>query len=1103
MTLTTRTVTNAGDPLCAPDGTPLAGITITFTLSNARGLPIDAWDSSTGERVTGIKTAITDASGEFSVALWPTDRSNTPVQYLCRASLPSVRNFMASLPSGDSVFSWGQLLASGLPLTAQQLDILDTYRAGFDAAAAAAAENAAKALAIFGDAADVAAAVGSVSADAEQVARDKQSANEDRLQTGWDRTATGQDKDATAADRLQTGLDRDSAADSALLAAENGAGQVALAAEQVSLAAEQAGLATSNGAAQVVLAADQAGISTTKAGQASDSAAAALATQADIQTNWSDKLATAATQAGIATTGAGTATAQAVISTTQAGLAATAKTQAEAAQALSQAAAAASAVALAAKDTIAIGLASVADTQAFWVRPNSTDGLTRYTHYRRDSATTYTLIGSLALGAEFDALVATLYKVGKNKFNKGMAFIANSRINATTGLPQFSGGWTEMVSDFFAILPNTTYAFNSVSNLPIAQYTANKAFIGLTTVTKAAPLATGATAAFARVQTYAADIAALQIEIGASYSAYENYTVLFDSSLLNTVTLLARPEIVAALAMLEPGKNKFNPAQVFIAEGRLTTNGDLSTNPNPGRQLTDFIEVSPSTQYSTNTGFTFAVYEYDADKRYIKQGTTYNLAPFTTTASTKYVRYLMYDVHTTTELYTLQIEKGAAFTFYEPYSLGFRGPLDASAVRAALKWANNALAMPSRQYFLANQQNSIYYQAIQRRYIPDLFYTRITGGATQNRLREARLTPTAAATLALTASLYDGEFDVVSTKSVSATIASNTTPSTAIKVLAIGDSQTFEGTWLGKVQSVIPAITTLGIRAGALTTSVMHEGRSGWTLANLFSRFGNFGFDGFTPFMHPVGQRFMGTTRTWLAVAATPTLADVVGMTAIYATLAPDASGRPTKDPASGVLAAGAVIYNNAAASYQLWNGSAWGNIAAPTFVFNFAQYLATFGVQTPDAVTMMLGTNDFGTLAPRAVAAAFVTFKTQLDTLIASAFAAGVTKFGLMLPPSTLGPMEDAGGTKFTRMQDAALWEARNLMINTYDNRTGEGIYIIDAGSALDPEYGFAFGTAEKPFAEYSGTETIKPGFNLPHPSPDGYGQIGIRVAAWIQSVR
>ena len=136
MALILRTVSNAGDPLCAPDGTLLASVNVTFTLVSSRGVPTDAWDAQTRERVVGTKTATTDAAGEFSVQLWPTDRANNPVLYLCRVEAPGARSFSAVLPSGPDAFRWSDLMARGQPMTAVQIDILDAYRAGFDNALA-------------------------------------------------------------------------------------------------------------------------------------------------------------------------------------------------------------------------------------------------------------------------------------------------------------------------------------------------------------------------------------------------------------------------------------------------------------------------------------------------------------------------------------------------------------------------------------------------------------------------------------------------------------------------------------------------------------------------------------------------------------------------------------------------------------------------------------------------------------------------------------------------------------------------------------------------------------------------------------------------------
>ena len=96
------------------------------------------------------------------------------------------------------------------------------------------------------------------------------------------------------------------------------------------------------------------------------------------------------------------------VANTAAGSASASKVSAELARDLAQAAAIASALSLTAKDTIALGLASVTNGQTFWVKPNTTDSLTRFTAYIRNSSSTYTVIVSVGTGAEIDYLNSIL-----------------------------------------------------------------------------------------------------------------------------------------------------------------------------------------------------------------------------------------------------------------------------------------------------------------------------------------------------------------------------------------------------------------------------------------------------------------------------------------------------------------------------------------------------------------------------------------------------------------------------------------------------------------------------------------------------------------------
>lgn len=124
MSLTLRNINNLGEPLCAPDGALLAGVTITFMLINEAGLAIDAWDGTTFERVAGVKTVITDSQGEFSIDIWPNDRGSEVTYYLCHANSKYIRDFTAALPSGPTGLTWLQFMGGASPMPPVPLDAL-------------------------------------------------------------------------------------------------------------------------------------------------------------------------------------------------------------------------------------------------------------------------------------------------------------------------------------------------------------------------------------------------------------------------------------------------------------------------------------------------------------------------------------------------------------------------------------------------------------------------------------------------------------------------------------------------------------------------------------------------------------------------------------------------------------------------------------------------------------------------------------------------------------------------------------------------------------------------------------------------------------------
>lgn len=130
MSLVLRNINNSGEPLCAPDGTVLAGVKITFTLMSPSGLAIDVWDAFSYERVAGLKQVVTDTNGIFTIDLWPTDRGSTVSVYLCHVDSPYVQDFMAALPTSSLIpISWVNFMGGALPLPPVPLDALAIHEA--------------------------------------------------------------------------------------------------------------------------------------------------------------------------------------------------------------------------------------------------------------------------------------------------------------------------------------------------------------------------------------------------------------------------------------------------------------------------------------------------------------------------------------------------------------------------------------------------------------------------------------------------------------------------------------------------------------------------------------------------------------------------------------------------------------------------------------------------------------------------------------------------------------------------------------------------------------------------------------------------------------
>ena len=129
MALTTRNVfTPSGQGYFTPDGRPLAGVEVKFTLvATGTTRPVSPFDATSGARVAPVATVITDAAGEFSINLWPNDRgANTSTEYICHIG-NGYSDFRAALPSSATPIEWLDFQALGTPLTPAEVSALATH----------------------------------------------------------------------------------------------------------------------------------------------------------------------------------------------------------------------------------------------------------------------------------------------------------------------------------------------------------------------------------------------------------------------------------------------------------------------------------------------------------------------------------------------------------------------------------------------------------------------------------------------------------------------------------------------------------------------------------------------------------------------------------------------------------------------------------------------------------------------------------------------------------------------------------------------------------------------------------------------------------------
>jgi len=703
---------------------------------------------------------------------------------------------------------------------------------------------------------------------------------------------------------------------------------------------------------------------------------------------------------------------------------------------------------------------------------------------------------------------------GKNIFDK-TAITASHYVNYLSGVLVASVSYN--ASDYLKVSELTQYICNELIYYK-AYYNEYKIFISGEN-TNVDTFTTPSNAAYVRLTiSTAKDLDTLQIEQGATTTTYEVFKhyiaphyVTEESIADNAITTDGikfgavtedKIDLTYSEKIYGIGKNKFNKTAITTGYFVNYLNGNLSAN--AAYNASDYLAIKPSTNYVSDQIFTHHSY-YDEDKVFIS-GTNVAASSFTSPSGAYYIRG---SLSLARDLDTFQFEEGTVSTSYEPYINGLK--LQDEQVTLAklsqsvqtLLGSDNEISMPAKQYLLDLYQNSIYFQAIIKRWTPTQHIPKIEGGEWYSMETLARVDLPTTETSGVDVKIYDLDFNAIALGSFDVVIGNQATGiGVPLTVISIGDSLTYDGRYLTKANVLCPDLVFDGMRNSAVFTGLA-EGRGGWTLDSYFTKMYNVSPSvvSFTPFMHPVAPYiYYGSTGFWKAVLTT-TGYDVNGFTNIAASIGFNSSDGYLTSPSTND-----VMYDYDNDEYKKWDGSSWVAISAATlnFSFNFAKYRSTWGIAQPNVVTVMLGTNDFRSAASDdAIDTLFITWAAQMEELIASVIADNATtKIAILIAPSVNGKLNNHDDA-FIQKLNARMWYARKLVIDEFDEREAENIYLVDVGSSLDPDYGFLPYSNEVPFSDYTGTESRPTVYNTPHPSGDGYYQMGVRLSGFLQKIR
>ncbi len=422
----------------------------------------------------------------------------------------------------------------------------------------------------------------------------------------------------------------------------------------------------------------------------------------------------------------------------------------------------------------------------------------------------------------------------------------------------------------------------------------------------------------------------------------------------------------------------------------------------------------------------------------------------------------------------------------------------------------NDICLPGELFVLEGVQNNIFVQPLIKRWRPYNDVVRFSGSVDYSRKLEgvaSIVNPKKDSNVKLSLINTD-EFKTLKTLTANLMVGTPGIGNGVMKVSIIGDSFTQGGFYRSALldSAYVPGLKMIGLCAVVGHEGQFDEGRGGWTLERYFS-VSKDRTQSYNGFWQPEGKyRYWGSVAFWKLVrevSKSPdknswSFAEYHWTHRFFGTAQSFDNHGYLENPRKNDL-----MYDNEANSFIRYDGKSWKQVKYEDFQwsFDYEKYLAMWELESPKILAEFLGLNDFRN-AGLPGELDFTQWNNQMEQMIASYHTAVPDgKFVLMIPSSSCGILDNQSGD-FTTLQNANMWELRNNIIEQFDNRVDENIYIVDAGISIDNTYGTPFLSDPAytvPYAGFKGEDRIEVQTSNPHPYSN-YPTMGISLAAFIQ---